>query len=152
MIVVLFTIFAFVRIFSPATFHSNFASWANRFGFYDVAIDRYSMAIRSNSNNPGAFNSRGVARFNTGQYQTSIEDYSKAIQLDPQFASAFKNRALSNLFFGKGKEAIIDYENACKLNNCVEITELCEKLNARCANANCLPLNTALSVGICSHK
>jgi tetratricopeptide (TPR) repeat protein len=130
-------------------YHQVVADWGRKLGYQTFAIEHYSTAIQLNGTRAGAFNSRGVARYNQGQYEEAIKDYDRAIELDPQYALAIKNRALSFLFLGKAEEGKRGYALACKLGRCEDFNSRCPELKVRCNAGECTGLQAAISAGLC---
>ncbi|MFC2149355.1 tetratricopeptide repeat protein [Candidatus Auribacterota bacterium] len=69
-------------------------------GKLKLAVEAYTMALRSYPNNPVAFNNRGLVLMRLGAINEAIGDYSRAIALRPDFADAYHNRGLA---FGHAK-------------------------------------------------
>jgi Tfp pilus assembly protein PilF len=138
-----------VWLVDPSRMHQVWGDWARKLGCYDFAIEQYSRAINLSGNRPGAFNSRGVARYHQRQYDEAISDYNRALELDPQYALAIKNRAFAFLMLGKGDQAKRDYEFACKLGRCEDFTLRCPELRSLCNTGECTGIQAAVSAGIC---
>jgi tetratricopeptide (TPR) repeat protein len=69
--------------------------WFER-GFAAIDLDEqlrfYGEAIRLGPENLGAFNNRGIARYDKGDLDGAVQDYDEAIRLKPDFSEAFNNR------------------------------------------------------------
>ena len=69
--------------------HLNAGLEAAKRGDLDIAIERYTMAIRSNDlsreNLAVAYGSRGFARFSLGQYLAAQSDFKKRLDLEPTY-------------------------------------------------------------------
>ena len=138
-----------IRIVDPSRFHQVIGDWGRKYGYYEFAVEQYTKAIHLNANNAGAFNSRGVASYYSGQFERALGDYNRAIQLDQHYALAIKNRALVFLALGKGMEAKKDYALSCTLGRCEDFSRLCTELKQRCEYGDCTIINEAVKVGLC---
>ena len=85
-------------------------------GQTDRAIEAYSRVIELNSNNPNAYNNRGVAYSARGDFDRTIEDYTRAIELNPDYAVAYNNRGGVYYLKEEYKSAIVDFTKAIELN------------------------------------
>ena len=91
-------------------------------GNYQEAIEDFTKAIESRSEDAFLYNNRGLAYFKAKKYDKALSDFSKAIQLKPNYAVAYCNRGLSyfKTAAGGNKEpfdkAIPDFTKALKLN------------------------------------
>lgn len=145
---ILFTVII-VRLVDPSRFHQVIGDWGRKFGYYEFAIDHYSSSIHLNANRAGAFNSRGVTRYNQGHFEHAVKDYNRAIELDPQYALAIKNRALAFLAIGNADDAKRGYTLACNLGRCEDFTRRCPELKLRCEKVECVSIQTAIKAGLC---
>ena len=85
-------------------------------GFYDLAIEDYSSAIRLRPGYARSYYNRAISYASTGSYELAIKDYGTAIELKPENASAFNNRALAREKLGRYDLAIDDLSQAIKLS------------------------------------
>ena len=148
-IVCYFVLIMIIKIIDPSRYNQKIGDWARRFDFHEFAIERYSTAININPFNPGAFNSRGVSRYNQGQFEEALIDYNRAIELDPQNALAIKNRAYAFLYLGNAEEAKNNLLLACKLGLCEDSDKICTILKRNCEMGGCIGYETAVKIGIC---
>ncbi len=84
---------------------------------YRGALAEYDRAIALNSNNPVAYNYRGVLKEKIQDIQGGLADYNRAIQIDANYAEAYSNRG--NLKLNKLQDAqgaMADYDLAIELN------------------------------------
>ena len=63
-------------------------------GKYDLSINYFNKALKTNPNLADAYNNRGIAYYNKGQYDKAISDFTKAIGINPTFAEAYKTGGL----------------------------------------------------------
>ena len=104
-------------------------------GDFDLAVRRYSDAIRLKPNDVGAwspdhartgrvgrpwpnlYNNRGYAYLRKGDVDKAIADYDEAIRLDPKYAKAcfFRGSAWENK--GDWDKAVADYTRAVRLDS-----------------------------------
>lgn len=73
---------------------------------FNEAIDKYTEAIKYNSENFEAFYYRANAKASLRQYEAAIDDLTAAIEIHPKYADAFANR-------GQMKFYLHDQEGAC---------------------------------------
>ncbi|MBD6617311.1 tetratricopeptide repeat protein [Komarekiella sp. 'clone 1'] len=85
-------------------------------GKFQEAVEDFTKAIQSDSQNALAYNRRGDTFYRLGDYQKAQADSSQAILLNPQDANAYYDRGFSLYELGKYKEAIADYTQAIKLD------------------------------------
>ena len=85
-------------------------------GNYHEAIENYTMATETHSNDAFLYNNRGLAYYGLKEYKKAISDYSKAIDLRPDYAVAYCNRALAYFKTRSFDEAISDYTKAIELD------------------------------------
>ena len=83
---------------------------------FDLAVRRYSEAIRLNPKDPTAYNNRGYAYAYKHDFDKAITDYSEAIQRDRKYAKAYCNRGAADDSLGKPDEAITDFTTAIQLD------------------------------------
>jgi tetratricopeptide (TPR) repeat protein/S1-C subfamily serine protease len=82
---------------------------------YTEVIAIYS-AIINKQPEAFAYNSRGIAKYKSGNKQEAIIDFNSAIALNPKFVFAYNNRGIAKSALGNKQEAIIDYNRAIALN------------------------------------
>lgn len=82
---------------------------------YDLAIAKFSEAIKLNPQSVSAYNSRGIASCNIGQLDQAIADFSRVIEIDPKFGKAYNNRAVAYSLKGDRDKARQDAEKAQSL-------------------------------------
>ncbi len=85
-------------------------------GNYQEAIENYTRAIETHSNDAFLYNNRGLAYYGLKEYKKAISDYSKAIELRPDYAVAYCNRALAYFKIRSFDKAISDYTKAIELD------------------------------------
>jgi len=85
-------------------------------GFYSLAINDFSDALRLNSKDVEAYNNRCWARTVIGDLQAALKDCNEALRLRPSFVDALDSRGLLNLKSGQTKNAIADFDAALKIN------------------------------------
>lgn len=79
------------------------------------AIDAYTQAIHSYSEEVGSYYNRGVIRSELGDKQGAMEDYTQAIRYDPEYADAYLNRGAVRVALMDDQGALEDYQKAAKL-------------------------------------
>ena len=75
-----------------------------------------SETIKSDPDNPQAYNARGAALAQAGKTQDALADFNKAISLDANFALAYANRGLAYLQTKQMDQALADYQRAIALD------------------------------------
>jgi len=73
-------------------------------------------AIKSNPNDPQAYNMRGSVLAQAGKPDEALADFNKAISLDPNYGQAYANRGLIYRHSKKLDLAMADYERALTLD------------------------------------
>src|SRR5664279_5346915 len=73
-------------------------------------------AIKTDPDNPQAYNARGVALAQAGKTQDALADFNKAISLDPNYAQAYANRGLAYRQSKRLDQAMADYQRAIALD------------------------------------
>jgi len=86
-------------------------------GYYQEAIDDFTMAIQIEPRYPEAFNNRGIIRRNLKDFKGAIEDLNQAIILDPENKEAYNNLGNVKLDQGDYQGAINDYTKAIELDH-----------------------------------
>ncbi|MDJ0675010.1 MAG: tetratricopeptide repeat protein [Calothrix sp. MO_167.B42] len=91
---------------------------------YELAIEKFSQAIKKNPTHAKTYINRANARYNLKNYEAAIADYNQAIQINPNEFKAYVNRG--NVRFlvaeyskdphAEYKQAIADYNQALKIN------------------------------------
>ena len=81
----------------------------------DMAIERYSHAIKLNPNYANAYYNRGVAYYGKSDYQQAINDYTKAMNLRPNDTKAYNNRGVAYCDNGDYQQAITDHTKVIEL-------------------------------------
>lgn len=84
-------------------------------GEFDLAIERYSDAIRLSSSDERFYNNRGMAHSQKGDYDRAIEDFTRAIQVCPHYALGYANRGAAYLKTGKHELSQRDLQIAERL-------------------------------------
>src|SRR5450755_2615600 len=72
--------------------------------------------IKSDPDNPQAYNTRGAALAQAGRTQDALADFNKAISLDPNYAEAYANRGLAYHQTRRLDQAMADYQRAIALD------------------------------------
>jgi tetratricopeptide (TPR) repeat protein len=85
---------------------------ANRFR---EAIDAYTNALNTNSQDVVALNRRGVAKAALKDYPGAIADYTLAIAFQPNFYNAYINRGNLKVYVRDYDGALNDYQRAMRL-------------------------------------
>ena len=67
-------------------------------------------AIRLNSEDVFAYQTRGAAYMVMGQYQQAVQDFNEAIRVEPELALAYFNRGYSYLKLDQNDRAIEDLD------------------------------------------
>ncbi len=91
---------------------------------YELAIEKFSQAIKKNPKHAKTYVNRANARFNLKNYEAAILDYNQAIKISPNEVKAYVNRGNVRLLIAEYskdpnteyKQAIADYNNALKIN------------------------------------
>jgi len=71
--------------------------------------------IGADSEDPNAYNNRGIASAKEGQYEAAIAQFTRAFQRNPVFAEAYYNRGLVDLVIGQLGQAISDFSKAVEI-------------------------------------
>jgi tetratricopeptide (TPR) repeat protein len=85
-------------------------------GEYDLAIQKFTEAIRLNSNYAEAYYRRGDAYNRKDDRVRAIADYTEAIRLDPKYALAYNGRGIAYRLNEDYDRAIADYTEAIHLD------------------------------------
>lgn len=64
-------------------------------GEFKNAIGAFTVAIRHNPRDKGAYNNRGLCHGSLGNHAHAILDYNEALRLDPNYSDAVFNRDLA---------------------------------------------------------
>jgi tetratricopeptide (TPR) repeat protein len=83
---------------------------------WEGAINAFTSYIELESDNPLAYDRRGIAYGRAERYDEAIADFNRAINLEPAFAGAYSNRGLSCYKQYRFDEAIADYYTAIQLS------------------------------------
>ncbi|MCZ6787687.1 MAG: rhomboid family intramembrane serine protease [Planctomycetota bacterium] len=83
---------------------------------YELAIERFSEAIRLEPKHLWAYNQRGQARRWAGHYEDAIEDFTTAIRLDATDPFAFDERGRAQSSLENYKAAIADFTKALEFD------------------------------------
>jgi len=82
----------------------------------EAMVKRPPKAIASDEpNNAIAYNTRGFARYQSGDKQGAIDDFNHALQIDPNLAEAYNNRGSARNDLGDKQGAIADFQKAANL-------------------------------------
>ncbi|KAL9053906.1 MAG: hypothetical protein Q9162_004479 [Coniocarpon cinnabarinum] len=99
------------------------------------AIECYSKAIESNSDEPTFYTNRAQAHIKLEAYGLAIADASRALDLDPDLTKAFYRRAVANTAILKHSDALRDWKIVVKKqpNDAIAKTqcEECQKIVKR---------------------
>jgi tetratricopeptide (TPR) repeat protein len=87
---------------------------AYKAGNYDLAVSKYSEAIKRNPKDPIAYNGRGLAYKERKEYAQAIGDFTEALRLKQDWF-VFYNRGITYHEKGAEDPAIIDFTKALKL-------------------------------------
>src|SRR6201998_1427076 len=79
-------------------------------------ISSLTATIKSNPNDPQAYNMRGSVLAQAGKTEEALADFNKAIDLDPNYGQAFANRGLIYRKTKRLDQAMADYERALALD------------------------------------
>jgi tetratricopeptide (TPR) repeat protein len=121
---------------------------------YQEALDISNKALRLNSHNDMAYNSKGLAPTELKRYDDAIECFDKALEINRYSASAWMHKGNAFDILGNHKEAMICYAKAKKMgpkhliplvlmNEGVSIAHLGENLWFKKANHK---FNKAISI------
>jgi tetratricopeptide (TPR) repeat protein len=88
---------------------------------WEGASNAFTSYIELESDNPLAYDRRGIAYGRAERYDEAIADFSRAISIDHTFAGAYNNRGLSYYKQYRFDEAIADYDMAIQLSPDVAI-------------------------------
>jgi tetratricopeptide (TPR) repeat protein len=83
-------------------------------GNANLALEKFSAALKLDPELPEAYINRGIALRRLGQYVEAVEDLDKALKLAPKSPEAFYNRALAYSLSGLYDKAVADYTQASK--------------------------------------
>ena len=85
-------------------------------GDSEQAIQLLNKAIRIDPKSAYAYNSRGLAYYNTNRFNQATEDYDRAIHLDPEYADPYNNRGVVHGELARFEQAMQDFDKAIQLN------------------------------------
>lgn len=85
---------------------------------YEIAIENFTIAIKTKSDNPLNYFQRAKSLIKSGQSEIAVEDLTKAIELDPQNTKYYNERAKVFFSIGRNKDAIADFN---------QVTNICEQ-------------------------
>ena len=85
---------------------------ASHCGNHDIAEQHFTIAIRSNPNNPMYHFNHGIALASGLQFGKALVAYKRAIQLRPDYAEAYNNLGAILRNLGRTQEALIAFNNA----------------------------------------
>ena len=83
---------------------------------YKTIILRMDKIIKTNIKDAGAYNERGVAKYNLEDHPGAINDFDKAIENNPNYATAYNNRGGAKDSLGDYNVAIDNYNEAIRIN------------------------------------
>lgn len=83
----------------------------------DEAFENLEKAIKTNPNNIGAYNVRGLIYYRSENYQDAMVDFTKIIEIDPTNAVAFYNIAMTYFRMRDKKNACVLFHKACEHGN-----------------------------------
>lgn len=75
----------------------------------------HTQGIETDSEDPNAYNNRGIASAKEGLYEAAIAQFTRAFQRNPVFAEAYYNRGLVDLAIGQLGQAISDFTKAVEI-------------------------------------
>jgi len=86
-----------------------------RSGQFAAAVEAYTEAIKSDSENKGAYYGRAKSHSRLGQHERAIEDWSQYLRIGPGTPFTFQNRGDAYLKSGNLEAALRDYQEAVAL-------------------------------------
>ena len=86
-------------------------------GEFDLAVRRYTEALRLNPKDAVTYNNRGYAYLQKGEADKAIADYDEAIRLAPKYAKALFFRGSAYEDKGDEGKAVADYTEAIRLDS-----------------------------------
>jgi len=95
--------------------YNNGKNYFNK-GYYNLAINNFTEAIRLNKNFTEAYLYRGNAYLYRKDYDLAINDFNQTLHLDPRNEEAYLFRGNTYKSLGMYEEAIADWESALKIN------------------------------------
>ena len=99
-----------------AQVHVRQASFSNRAGDFDRAIEESQAAVEMQPDNAAAYYNWGNALESKGEYDAAIEKYQKAVELDPDYTSAYNNWGVALRAKGEYDEAIEKYQMVIEID------------------------------------
>jgi len=73
---------------------------------FQLALQKANKLIKTNKNNPVAFNYRGIILVAMKNYSDALRDFEKALIFKPDFAEAFSNMGMAYQGMKKNTDAI----------------------------------------------
>lgn len=84
---------------------------------YDKALEKYTMAIEYDPNEPSYYANRAACYLAMKRYNHCVQDCNRTLNLNPDFVKALRRRAQSYMMMGKINLAIGDYRAAVEKEN-----------------------------------
>jgi tetratricopeptide (TPR) repeat protein len=84
---------------------------------YSEGLPYAHAAIKNDSTNLHAFDTRGAIYYKLGQLELAIKDFNTTLQLDSMYGNSYYYRACCFLKMSKSEKACEDLERALKINN-----------------------------------
>jgi tetratricopeptide (TPR) repeat protein len=100
---------------NTAAAYSNLAAIYERKKNYDKASELVEKALKIDSQEFPAYETRGKIKIHAGDFQGAIKDLNTAIQLMPNIPSMFLERGIAKLLAGNEAEAQTDFDKYLKL-------------------------------------
>jgi len=72
-------------------------------------LQRGARAVRTDPEDPNAYNDRGIDAAREGRYETALALFTRAFQRDPGFAAAYHNRGLVSVAIGLLGQGVSDF-------------------------------------------
>ena len=97
----------------------NYYETANQYkqkGEYDLAIENFIRAIKSEPNNIAMYNDLGICYYVTNNYNKAIETYENALKINPEYATAYNNLGIIYFDTQNIEKSIISYKKAIEFN------------------------------------
>ncbi|MBD2200312.1 tetratricopeptide repeat protein [Calothrix anomala FACHB-343] len=82
-----------------------------------IEQQKFTQAIKINSNDALAYYNRAQARADLGDYEGTIADYTQAIKINPNYVDAYYSRGNAHFDLGDYHNAMKDYTQVIKLNS-----------------------------------
>ena len=107
-----------VAALSPAKArgHINLGTAFTRIGGYDVALEKFFIALELDPFSPEAHNNIGAAYSLKGLFDEAIGHYENALRLRPGYPDAYNNLGVTYEKKGMIEDAIKNYQSALKIN------------------------------------